>query len=403
MSFRLDRFRKATSAYYLVILISLLWFMVQFLRYVFPPLFDTFQVTYEISNTQTGFLFTLIMLSYAVVQFPAGVLGDRFGLPSVILSGGIIFTVASLFVAVSPSFVILACMAALIGLGTGPHKTIAIPLLSRQYTEHPGRVLGVMDTVGQLGGMSAPIVVVLITTLTIWRNVFVLGAVVSAILLFLFYRVIRHDSSLKIHARSSNQRAPERYKSTDSYLRIFDDRELLLFIFVAICFTFTWNGVSSFLPLFLTVEKEISASTTGLLYSLLFVMAVSQIATGEISDQIGSINISIILFLIMTVGVVWLVIADTIVMVGSSILVIGLGIHGFRPVRDAYLMQLIPEGSGGGALGAIRTGMTGVGALAPMIVGLISDIVGFVWAFLLIGGVTTLAGVVTVFLSNRQG
>lgn len=156
MDIRPNRTLEAVRVYYLVILVSLLWFMVQFLRFVFPPLFETFQTAYDISNTETGLLFTSIMLSYSAVQFPSGILGDRIGLPAVILGGATVFTGAALLVAVSPTFLVLALAAMLIGLGTGPHKTVAIPLLSRRYIDHPGRVLGVMDTVGQLGGMAAP-------------------------------------------------------------------------------------------------------------------------------------------------------------------------------------------------------------------------------------------------------
>ena len=132
MGLSAKRLLETVRLYRLVALVSLLWFMVQFLRFVFPPLFETFQSTYGVSNTQTGVLFTGLMLSYAAVQFPSGVLGDRFGLPTVIFAGAAVFTVAALLVAASPSFLVLAFAAMLIGFGTGPHKTVAIPLLSRR-------------------------------------------------------------------------------------------------------------------------------------------------------------------------------------------------------------------------------------------------------------------------------
>jgi hypothetical protein len=61
-------------------------------------------------------------------------------------------------------------------------------------------------------------------------------------------------------------------------------------------------------------------------------------------------------------------------------------------------MDVIPEEVGGGTLGVVRTFMTGVGALAPAAVGILSEVVGFTVAFASIGGITVAAGLLTVWL-----
>lgn len=391
----LHRAIERGRVYDLVVVVSLLWFMVQFLRFVFPPLFGTFQSVYGISNAQAGLLFTLIMLSYAAVQFPSGVLGDRLGLPAVILGGGGVFTGAALLVAASPSFAVLAVGAMLIGLGTGPHKTVAIPLLSRRYADHPGRVLGVMDTVGQFGGMTAPLVVILLTGAFAWRSVFLLGAVVSGVLVAMFYRTIRSDPLLRAGSSSADS---DSTGGEVPYRTVFTDRRLVAFVVVTMLFTFAWNGVSSFLPLFLTTEKGLSTGLAGIIYSLLFAMTVAQTITGELGDRAGKLTVSVGLFATMAVGVVGLLSAEGPLPLAAATVVIGVGFHGFRPVRDAYLMDVIPEGVGGGTLGVVRTFMTGVGALAPAAVGILSEVVGFTIAFASIGGITVAAGLLTVWL-----
>ncbi len=383
--------------YRLVVSVSLLWFMVQFLRYVFPPLFGTFQSAYGVSNTQTGILFTLLMLAYAAVQFPSGVLGDRVGLPTVIFAGAIVFTGAALLAATSPSFLVLVLAAVLIGVGTGPHKTVAIPLLARRYADHPGRVLGVMDTVGQFGGMVAPLVVVALAGVFVWQSVFLFGAAVSAVLAISFYWVVRNDSTVGSIGRATD-RATEAEGGEPSYRSVFSERPFLVFVAVTICFTFSWNGVASFLPLYLTAEKGVSTGVAGVLYSLLFAMTVSQTITGEIGDRAGKLTVAAALFGTMAVGLGLLLFGGSIVTLVIGTVVVGIGFHGFRPVRDAYLMEIIPDGVGGGTLGGVRTLMTGVGALSPAMVGALSDTTGFVPAFGVIGCVVVLGGLLTLSL-----
>ena len=383
--------------YHFVILLSSLWFMVQFLRFVFPPLFETFHSVFGVSNTETGLLFTLLMLAYAAIQFPAGILGDRLGLPIVIASGAVVFTGAALLVAMSPSFLLVTVAAMLIGLGTGPHKTVAIPLLSRRYPNHSGRVLGVMDTVGQFGGMTAPLVVVVVTGVFVWRSVFILGAAVTAVLVVLFLREIDWDLESRSDGSAQLYHDPDP-SNTVTYRTTFVDRRLLAFALVTTCFTFAWNGLSSFLPLFLTTEKGLSTGVAGGLYSLLFVVSVSQTATGELSDRVGKLTVAFMLFVTMFIGIGLLLLTKSAIALGVATVVAGIAFHGFRPVRDSYLMDVIPEDVGGGTLGAVRTVMTGVGALAPVIVGLLSDTVGFIIAFIVIAAVIAAAALLTFAL-----
>lgn len=388
---------STVRTYDLVILVSLLWFMVQFLRYVFPPLFGTFQAIYGVSNSQTGILFTAMMLAYSTVQFPAGMLGDRIGRSFVILIGATVFASAALLAAASPSFTVVLIAAIVIGLGTGPHKAVAIPLLSSQYPDRTGRALGVMDTIGQLGGMTAPLAVAGVLAVTVWQGVFVLGAAITAILIMLLFLRVRNDDGLMVPGSAVTVDG-DVDRGDVNYLAVFRNRRLLLFMVVTMLFTFAWNGLSSFFPLFLATEKGLDGEITGVLYSLLFAASVAQTVTGDLSDRVGRLSVSSLLFAAMFLGITTLVVADSLPVLVVTTLVVGVGFHGFRPVRDSYLMNVIPESIGGGTLGVIRTGMTGVGALAPAIVGYLSDIVGFVAAFAVIAAASAVAGLIVLLL-----
>lgn len=389
--------RRVGRRYDLVVVVSLLWFMVQFLRFVFPPLFETFQADYGVSNTDVGVLFTLLMIAYSLVQFPAGALSDRFGRPSIMLVGVGLFGGAAVLVAMSPNFVILSIFCVLLGLGTGPHKAVAVPLLSDQYGDRTGRALGVMDTIGQFGGMVAPLAVVFFSTIFVWQGVFIFSALVSGVLAVMLVLVVRESSSLSLWV-VPEERATNGGPQNETYLSTFADRRLLAFVFVATLFTFAWNGFSAFFPLLLTTEKGISPEFASIQYSLLFVASLSQTITGDVSDRIGRLEIGSVLLLLSFVGVFLLLFVEHAIVIAALTLAIGVGFHGFRPVRDSHLMDLIPGDVGGGTLGIIRTVATGVGALSPAAVGALSDTVSFTAAYALLGAVIAIGFVVTALL-----
>nr|WP_303650401.1 MFS transporter [Halalkalicoccus sp. NIPERK01] len=384
--------------YRLIILVSLIWFMVQFSRYVFPPLFETLQGTYSVSNTQTGLLFTLLMLGYSAAQLPAGMLGDRFGEPIIILSGVGIFAIASIIIFFAPSFTLFTAAAVLIGIGTGIHKTVAIPFLSKQYPHRTGSALGILDTIGQFGGIVAPIIVVgLLSSSFHWSLVFPLIAIAGICLGILFIQNI--PSSTLSPNQATVEGDGDDYRLS-LYLSIFSDTKLTVFLVVMTLFTFSWNGIASFLPLFFANQKGLSPTTASTAYSLLFVASLSQLITGNLSDRIGRLPISILLFCVMILSLVLIIIIEMTIPLLLLTLIMGIGLHGFRPVRDSYLMDLIPTSIGGGVLGIVRTIMTLVGALSPVLVGYLTDISNFVVSFSVLIASLSLGGLLVAFLKH---
>lgn len=398
-----------------LLLTSLIWFMVQFLRFVFPPLFNTIQSQFGVSNADTGLLFTLLMMGYAAMQFPSGYLADRLDEVRVIAAGAFVSALASLFLFLAPTFALLLAGATIVGLGTGVHKTVAINLLSVIYGDKKGLTLGAMDTIGQFGGVVAPATVTLVFAVWFdWQVIFLFAAAAMLSLSYLFYRRLpqrmpslettsdiraERSDSPSVHRGSESKRcepnsnASERPTGSsdegadaedpkaESYVTMFADRRFALFVVVTVLFTFSWNGISSFLPLFLVDERSFPTDAASLVYSGFFVMSVSQVVTGGLSDRIGRVPMLVTLFVVMTASLSGLLVSSSELVVIVLVLVMGLGFHGFRPVRDSYLMELIPSSIGGGTLGIVRTFMTTVGALAPAAVGYLSELTDLTTAF----------------------
>ncbi|PHQ40263.1 MFS transporter [Halorubrum persicum] len=389
--------------YDVLVLAALIWFLGKFVRYAFPPLFGPLQASYGVSNAAVGAAFSGFMAVYAALQFPSGAIADRVGAVRVIAAGAAVAGVGALSLIVDTSFAVLAGVMLVIGAGTGAHKTVAVRLLSRVYPVRTGRALGAHDTFGALGGVAAPAAVTLFVAappaLAVllswlpgadWRGLFALTGVVALALAAAF--------SLRVPGRlpADADRGPDREgpdPGARDYLSLFEDRRVAGFVLVTIAFSFAYNGAVAFLPLYLSQAGGLSTATANLLYSGLFAVTFVQLVSGDLSDRLGRFPVMVAALGLAAAALVGVVaVAETgPVVLGALVVAFGLGSHGFRPVRGAYLIEALPERLAGGGLGVVRTLLMAAGALAPATVGAVADASGFRAAFGLLAGALALA------------
>jgi MFS family permease len=404
-----------------------LWFLGKFLRYAFPPLFGTLGDTYSVSRTVLGSAFTGFMLVYAVMQFPSGVLADRVGTVRTIAAGALATGVGALALVVDSPFPVLVGAMLVMGGGTGVHKTVSVNLLSRVYPARTGRALGVFDTTGSLAGVAAPAAVVVVTGLPAvlgapWRTLYLVGGVAClGLAAAVIWRVPRRladvttaDPGSPVAGDATGTEttgADGRDGTSDGtagelrqYLALFARPRFSTFVVVTALYSFAYNGVVAFLPLFLAVEAGLPPTTANLLYSSLFAVSLVQLATGDASDRLGVLPMLVATLALATVGLAAtlalaaggasaagdsvlalstgsLTLPTSTLVLGGAVVAFGIGAHGYRPVRGAYLMELLPDRVAGGGLGAVRTLLMIGGAGGPAVVGYLSEVAGFRAAF----------------------
>ncbi len=384
---------RRLNNYDVLILISLLWFLAKFIRYAFPPLLETLQISYNVSNTAIGASFTGFMFAYSIMQFPSGIISDRIGSVRVVVAGAIVAGIGSLILVIDSPFPVLVAAMLILGIGTGVHKTVSVRLIARIYPTGTGRALGAHDTLGSFGGAVAPVMVVMFLSappavewfLNIlpgddWRSLFLFTGIMAFVLASLFS--LRFLGQLTNHDRRSGSRSDWEPSITD-YLSLTKNKGLLFFIFITLAVSFAHNGLVAFLPLYLSQVSGVSSAAAGLLYSLFFWVTFIQLITGSLSDQIGRLPVIIVTSILATVAL-WAVVlapSEGTIILGILIAIIGIGAHGFQPVRGAYLMESLPDQLAAGGLGLIRTLLMGVGSLAPVIIGIVADVSSFRVAF----------------------
>jgi sugar phosphate permease len=386
-------------------LTALVWFLGKFLRYAFPPLFGTLEGTYGVSRTALGTAFTGFMVVYAALQFPSGALADRIGGVRVIAAGGVVTALGALVLVVDSPFVVLAGAMVLMGAGTGTTKTVAVDLLSRIYPARTGRALGVFDTIGAMAGAAAPAAVVLVSGAPAllgapWRTLFLAGGLaILAVTVAFALRVPRRlpDRPAPIADENGADGADAREDDTDdtastdagvsACLGLFGQPRFAAFVAVTVLFSFAYNGAVAFLPLYLAEETTLSAVTANLLFSALFLVSLVQLATGEASDRVGPLPVLALTLAVATGGLVAVLALSATggpLVLGGAVVALGLGAHGYRPVRGAYLMAVVPGSVAGGGLGVVRTLLMTAGAASPALVGYLSETAGFGPAFVML-------------------
>lgn len=379
-----------------------LWFLAKFLRYAFPPLFEPLQGIFTVTSATLGLAFTGFMLAYAAMQFPSGVLRDRAGPVGVLTGGAAIAGGGALSLGLDLGFVGVVIAMVVIGLGTGFHKTVSVTLLAGVYPSRTGRVLGVHDTVGATAGLAAPLVAVGFLDVVGWRVAFVAAGIAA---LFLA-AIARIRIPPRVPAAAVSESASSSNHSIVAYGSLGTDRQFLLFLVLTVGVSFAYNGAVAFLPLYLVAVGDLSVGLAGTLFSALFAVAAVQLLTGELSDRIGRLAIILVSLGFCVVGFGGLLFLSHPLALGLAVVGLGLGAHGYRPPRDAYLAALLPDRVAGGGIGMIRSVIMGAGAVAPGVVGVTADLAsfrvafGFLWAAVL---VATLATIALTILDSSSG
>ena len=384
-----------------IVLTSGLWFLGKFVRFSLPPLFERIAGVYQISTAGLGTAFSGLLLVYAILQFPSGLLADRFSSVTVIGGGAALAALGTLALAVDAPLAVFIAAMLVIGAGTGTLKTVGVRLLSRAYPAQTGRALGVFDTFGAFGGVAAPAVVVVFAGLpgvvgAGWRTTFLLAGVVGLATTAAFVTRVPARLPEASGGADGGGGVPVR-----EYAAMFRNWRFSAFVLVTILFSFAYNAITAFLPLYLTREAGLGSATASLIFSALFAVSLIQLATGEVSDRTGTLPV-----IAATLGLASLGLASVILLtgvagplgLGAAVVCLGLGSHGYRPVRGAYLMSVIPSSVAGGSLGAVRTLLMVAGASSPALVGIISETAGFQPAFWMLTAALVVATALSVVL-----
>ena len=353
-------------------------------RLVISPLVPRITETFQVTNTTVGLALSGMWLAYALAQFPSGVLGDRYGERTVILTAVGSTILASVLIAISPSIVAFMLFTVVLGAGAGLHYSVATTFLTRQFDDI-GSAIGIHVAGGPLAGLAAPPAAALVGSRYGWRVGVLLGALAALPVFVLFAWRIRPTEP-----RRPDQPMGERF-AVGPLAELLSRPAILYTTALATLGAFTWQATASFLPTFLEVGGGLSTALSALLFSLYFLVhGGTQPLTGSLSDRIGRDRAVILTMAAGVVGYGLLVVSTRsgtgLAPVVFGVLLVGLAMSWGAPLQSRF-MDLLSDAERGAGFGLVRTAYMVFGASGSVVVGAVSDVAGWAVAFALLAGV----------------
>lgn len=373
----------------MLLLLSLGWLTLQLGRQVLPPLLPTIIEGLRITPSQAGLALTVLWGLYALSQYPSGRLSDRLSRKTLLVAGLGLLVVGFVLLAGTRTYTTFLVGAAVVGVGAGLYPTTSLALLSDLFVDRRGQAFGLHNASGDVGGAAAAGVVIVALAVASWQQAFLpvlvmLVAVLVGIHLWNRERYVLARVDLEFGATAR---------------RLFGDRRTLVLLVAYSLFAFTWQGTTGFLPTLLQLEKGFSTSLATGGFAVLFVVgAIVKPISGSIGDRTERRAVAVAALVVGTAGIAAVVAFSTVPLVLAGVVVFAAGLMAYPPVMQAYVMDVLPDGSMGGDFGAMRTVYVSVGSLGPTYVGFVAEYASYTTAFVGLTGCLLCSMVLIVLL-----
>lgn len=346
------------------------FFVTMVARLTLSPLVPSIIEAFDVTKSGTGIALSGMWAAYAVFQFPGGSLADRVGEKRTILFAIGATGVASVILALSPTFILLAAFAVVLGAGAGFYYTAGSSFLAEEF-ENTGRALGIHEIGASAAGLIAPVAVALVAARYGWRS----GPLLPAGLAFLVVGLILW------RIPSTPPAAPEQSLGDQLDLgrlwRLVTRPEIRFTALLAVPGYFTWQSFASFFPTFLVEYGGLDTTAASLVFGAIFAVTIVGTPTlGWLSDSIGrdsslalAFGIGAAGFAVLLLGSGWLAIALGAFLVGGGL--------SFPGVINSRFMDHLASTERGTGFGLVRTLVLLLSSLGSGVTGALAD--GFGW------------------------
>ena len=330
------------------------------LIYLLLPIWQT---EFGLGYAALAFLRGLAATTMAGLQVPVGWIAERLGGRSALALGTLLAAIGYMIAGYSAGLAGLCVALVVTGCGLSTQHPIASAAVSRAYKDNARGPLGIYNFAGDVGKAAIPSGASLLLTVVSWHQMLwflsALGALVSvAVAIFLPASVRPISLEPNVRERSSGARGG-----------------FALLLTIGILDSSVRMGFLTFLP-FLLKEQGASLSTIGQALALVFIGgAAGKFAFGWLGARFGVLA-TVLLTEAGTAVAILSVLMLPLVPILVGLPLVGLMLNGTSSVLYGTVPELAPSGRTEQAFAIFYTGTIGAGATAPILFGILGDVVG---------------------------
>ena len=362
---------------------------------VFLPLW---KASFGLSLTQVGLLVTCFEGATGFFQIPAGLLGERFGERKLLVFGTLITAISFMYLGLAgglTSFVVLLFVG---GLGAAVQHPLASSMVSKAYNDNGHRMaLGTYNFSGDVGKFLFPSMAAVALPQIGWRLTCVGFGLIGCVLAVALFFILGHARVGERAFYEINHKASLKTKNWG----IVNKGAFATLSLIGIVDTAVRIALVTFGP-FLFIQKGIQAESVGFALSLLFIGgAVGKFVCGALAERIG-----IIASVVITEGItgcgIFLLTVLPLPYIYLFLPVLGVALNGTSSVLYGTVADFVDTHKVARAFGLFYTFVIAAAAVAPPIMGRVSDMLGVDDSIRMIGWIALSTLPMAVVLSRQM-
>jgi DHA1 family bicyclomycin/chloramphenicol resistance-like MFS transporter len=250
---------RAFPAAGLVYLVSLAAFMGPFTQTVYTPILPDLERRFDTSVFVVNLTISLFTVVLAVMQIVYGPLTDRRGRRAVLLPGVLLYALASVGCAFSPTATLLLVFRALQAAGIAAGSVVATTVIGDLFTgTRRGRAMGTFQMLVAMGSVVGPVVGGAVAVHAGFQGIFLLLAAIGALLFAA--QLLFLPETRPAEAGEARRMGPR------DFARIVADPRGSAVIVLGIVQYYSFYCFLVFLPEILREEYRLTADQTGLAF-----------------------------------------------------------------------------------------------------------------------------------------
>lgn len=378
------------------------WIFMYADRTVLNPVMGELEKEFGLSGTQLGLMNSVFYFSYALLQVPAGILGDKIGKKKVLIPGFLLFGAFTAVTGWAKSWSTLLFARVVTGAGEGtyygPQYGLSSEQIPKKYRSLGSAIINSGMAFGIALGLMASSWLVYDQGYS-WRTPFFVMSIPTLLTGLAIWLFVKEKKRQPVEAGGV---AKPKSKFTD----LFKNRNLLLVYLMVFCSLFGFFVILTWLPYYLQSERGIAGSETGFITSLVAWISIpGALLFSSLSDRLGKrkplILVLVPVAILSMLSIIWMPNMTGVIV---ALCVYGLvGKLALDPVLVALVADSVDENNYSSAFDLFNFIGMSSSILAPVIAGAARDMTGSLASSFYVSAALLVVGLVgMLFLKEKK-